>query len=85
MLIDNEQNEQALTRCENDLRAVKRKTVIHVTGNETSREWNEMMTEINTQKSKYANIKDELLIRFESLKTSLSNEMNRHSGRVSAS
>ena len=85
VIIENAQNEQALTRSENDLRAVEKKTVIHVTGNETSREWNEMRSEIRPKIDKLNNLKDELLIRFESLKTSLSNEMNRHSGRVSAS
>ena len=85
VIIENAQNEQALTRCENDLRNVEKKTVIHVTGNETSREWNEMRSEIKPKIEKLTNIKDELRLRFESLKDSLSNEMKHHSGRVSES
>lgn len=85
VLIENAQNEQTLTRCDNDLRAAAKKTGIHMTGSDTFRELTGMKSEINTQIEKCTNKKDELRLKYESLKDSLSNEMKRHSGRVSES
>ena len=79
VLIENERNEQNLKRCDNVLRSAASNAEIHMNGNSASGESKALKSEINKQIEKYSDIKYELLLKFDSLKNSLRNEMNRHS------
>ena len=85
VLIENARNEQDLKSCDNELRAAKSKTDIHMDVNEASGDLNAMKSEINRYIQKCSYKKGELLLKYVSLMDSLRNEMHLHNERVSTS
>ena len=84
VLIENVKNEQILKRCDNVLRAAESNSEIRMDGSRTFGESSRKMSDVHMQIEKCSNIKFELLMKFDSLKDSLRNEMNRHSDSASA-
>ena len=84
VLIEYARNEKDLKSCENEIRAAKRKTEIHMDVNEASGDLNAKTSEINFYIQKCSYKKGELYLKFVSLMDSLRKEMQRHNERVSA-
>ena len=84
VLVEYARNEQALKRCENELRAAKSRTEINMDANGSSRELNGMKSEINLKIERLVNVHVELHVKFQTLMDSLRDEMSRHIGRASA-
>lgn len=84
VLIENVKNEQILKRCDNVLLAAESNSEIRMDGSRTFGESSRKMSDVHMQIEKCSNIKFELLMKFDSLKDSLRNELNRHIGRVSS-
>lgn len=84
VLIENARNEQTLKSRENELRAAEKNAEIDWNRSKPTREFSEKKSEIDLQIYQHTNIKNDLLLKFETLMKSLRNEMDRHNSRVSA-
>lgn len=78
-------NEQALKKCQNELRTLEENADIRFSGSVISEEQKIRKSEINLQIQDCSTVKFKLLDRFETLKESLLNEKDNHAARVSAS
>ena len=78
-------NEQALKKCQNELRTLEENADIRFSGSVISEEQKIRKSEINLQIQDCSTVKFKLLDSFRSLKESLLNEKDNHAARVSAS